>query len=324
MKRALAASVVLTAFVAGCITVSGPGLPPDVSRRTEQAQEAKRKAKKYKDIYEAWDDAVDNISTDDERGIGQAASILVLNHFDGMVLTDVELLRYVNSVGNAVALQGDRGKKATRSVGRRFFFGILEDDAPNAVSLPGGHVFVTTGLLRRLDSESELAFVLGHEIAHVDLEHGLIALKGAVGFDGALKEAMNQQFNASDFGTTSLFKNTKIFDRAALVLFDGFAGKANFLSAAQEEKADKLGVTYAARAGYEAAAANRVLAMLGERGGKARSRSHGSPDDRMKALEKTIAEATKDDAKTGFTRWQTQGLARVEALVGGSGGGGTE
>lgn len=44
--------------------------------------------------------------------------------------------------------------------------GIIEDDAPNALALPGGTILVTTGLLKQAESENELAFVLGHELGH--------------------------------------------------------------------------------------------------------------------------------------------------------------
>lgn len=48
---------------------------------------------------------------------------------------------------------------------------MIEDDAPNAMALPGGNIFVTTGLLSTLQSESELAAVLSHEIGHIELGH---------------------------------------------------------------------------------------------------------------------------------------------------------
>ena len=58
-----------------------------------------------------------------------------------------------------------------RRRGIRYQFHVVESTEVNAFSLPGGQIFVTSGLLSFLESEAELAAVLGHEIAHVDLRH---------------------------------------------------------------------------------------------------------------------------------------------------------
>ena len=55
---------------------------------------------------------------------------------------------------------------------RKYTFGIVDDDDVNAFALPGGSVYVTMGLLRFVDSEEELASVMGHEIAHITAHHG--------------------------------------------------------------------------------------------------------------------------------------------------------
>ena len=52
-----------------------------------------------------------------------------------------------------------------------FTFQIIEGDAPNAFALPGGYVFVYTGLIKIADEEDELAAALAHEIAHVAARH---------------------------------------------------------------------------------------------------------------------------------------------------------
>jgi predicted Zn-dependent protease len=58
-----------------------------------------------------------------------------------------------------------------RRHGIRYQFHVVESPEINAFSLPGGHVFVTTSMLKFVESEAELAAVLGHEISHIDARH---------------------------------------------------------------------------------------------------------------------------------------------------------
>ena len=74
--------------------------------------------------------------------------------------------RYVNDVGARVAAH------AKRKLAFRFHL-IPNVDLMNAFALPGGHVFIGQGLLDQMTSEDELAFVLGHEIEHIDHYHAV-------------------------------------------------------------------------------------------------------------------------------------------------------
>ena len=71
---------------------------------------------------------------------------------------------YVTAVGQSLA-------PALRRPGIHYDFHVVDAYFPNAFALPGGQVFLTTGMLRFLESEAELAAILGHEMAHVDQRH---------------------------------------------------------------------------------------------------------------------------------------------------------
>lgn len=88
---------------------------------------------------------------------------------------DGAIEQYINEVG-AVIVGGTTktpaiiGLRTRRKLTYRFYY-IPERHMINAFALPGGHIFVGEGLLRALKSEDQLAAVLGHEVAHVDLYH---------------------------------------------------------------------------------------------------------------------------------------------------------
>ncbi len=81
------------------------------------------------------------------------------------VLNNAELTAYVNRIGARLA-------KSKRAGGYPYTFEVVNDPSINAFALPGGPMFVHTGLLASLDNESQLAGVLAHEISHVALRHG--------------------------------------------------------------------------------------------------------------------------------------------------------
>src|SRR5262249_61347759 len=74
------------------------------------------------------------------------------------------LNRSVEGVGHSLATHSPRQDV-------NYTFQIVEMDEPNAFALPGGHIFVSRGLIMLANTEAELAHVLGHEIGHVAARH---------------------------------------------------------------------------------------------------------------------------------------------------------
>ncbi|MGD9580013.1 MAG: M48 family metalloprotease, partial [Vampirovibrionia bacterium] len=99
-----------------------------------------------------------------ELAAGRTVAYALLEKFDNKVNTDPELNHYVNLVGQSVA------KAASNRPQVKYKFGIIDSDEINAFACPGGYIFVTTGLLKVVYDENELAAVLAHEIGHI--EHG--------------------------------------------------------------------------------------------------------------------------------------------------------
>ena len=105
-----------------------------------------------------------NLDENWEREVGQQMYAPMRQSQGGDYLLDPELSAYVEGVGNRLAAQAKRDLP--------YEFHILNDSIPNAWALPGGKIVVNRGLLTELNSEAELAAVLGHEIVHADAAHG--------------------------------------------------------------------------------------------------------------------------------------------------------
>ncbi len=146
------------------------------------------------------------------------------------LVRDDALQRYVNLVGNWVAQQSGRNDVTWR-------FGVLDTDDINAFASPGGYIFLTRGLYRLLNNEAELAGVLGHEIAHVTKKHHLKVLKQSM-LIGALGQAASNKAQGSDQVVQNLIGN------GAEIMARGLDKEAEF-------EADRVGMVFAARAGYD-------------------------------------------------------------------------
>ncbi|MHB1186396.1 M48 family metalloprotease [Thiobacillus sp.] len=188
------------------------------------------------------------------------------------LVRDDKLQNYVNLVGNWVALQSGRKDVTWR-------FGVLDTEDINAFAAPGGYIFVTRGLYRRLNNEAELAGVLGHEIAHVSQKHHLKLLKQS-SLIGALGQAASSKVKDSDQAVQNLIGN------GAEIMARGLDKSAEF-------EADRIGIVYAARAGYEPWGLPGVLQDLAALPAKDSRTSllyktHPHPADRLAALGEAV------------------------------------
>lgn len=184
------------------------------------------------------------------------------------------LQRYVNEVGRWVSLQGERPDLA-------WHFGVIDTDDINAFSAPGGYIFVTKGLYRTLNSEAELAGVLGHEIGHVLKRHHLKLLQKSAQV-ALLGQVLGSAVAKQDNATTSAILQNLIGNGAEIV--------ARSLDKNAEYEADRIGMVLTARAGYDPYALPAVLQQIGHASQLNSSRTallfktHPLPDDRLDHL----------------------------------------
>ncbi len=146
---------------------------------------------------------------------------------------------------------------------------INDDKLVNAFAAPGGFIFISTGMLNFLESEDELAFVLAHEIGHIELDHGLNAVIQKTSGDLFKKGAGGMGMSDSFFGGMIDFAE-------------------NGYSKDLEMEADGRGAILAVRAGYDVNAALNVIKKFEKKTGH--THASGYPDDRsaiIKEISKT-------------------------------------
>ncbi len=192
----------------------------------------------------------------------------------GGLYQNENLQRYVNSVGDRVVKQSDAGKSPYP-----FEFHLLKDaQTVNAFALPGGQVFITAALLGRMNSEAQLAAVLGHEVGHVVGRHGAEHLaKQKLG--GSLVSAIGVAASGGNDGG----QGAAMIAQAASQLANLRYGRKD------ESESDRLGLKFMVEAGYDPRGILEVMQILAKVGGGRQQpeflRSHPDPGNRAATLQ---------------------------------------
>jgi predicted Zn-dependent protease len=175
------------------------------------------------------------VSETQELALGEQNYAPMQQAEGGVYDTDPQLTAYVKEVGNKLAAVSDRPLP--------YEFVVLNNSVPNAWALPGGKIAINRGLLTELDSEAELAAVLGHEIVHAAAKHSAQQMSRGVLLQSAvLATAMvtgDNNFGQFAVGSAAV---------GAQLLNSTYGRSA-------ELESDKYGMTYMSRAGYDPAGA---------------------------------------------------------------------
>ncbi|MFM9969530.1 MAG: M48 family metalloprotease [Burkholderiales bacterium] len=175
-----------------------------------------------------------------EMRLGAQANQQTLKEY---ALYDINGLQaYVEAIGQKLA-------KASHRPGLSYRFTVVDSPDINAFALPGGYIYITRGILAYLNSEAELAAVLGHEIGHVTARHSVRQMSAAQGADIALTIASIFSPTLRNQGVQQI---TNVLGSA---LLSGYGRD-------HELEADRLGAEYLARTGYDPQAMIRVVGVL--------------------------------------------------------------
>jgi beta-barrel assembly-enhancing protease len=299
----------LTASLAGCGNMPAMPIPgvsglPIPGAPSPSTRDPGGRLQTIAQAAQAVTTATKDTSEAEEIQIGQEVAMSLLGA--APLVKNDRLQRYVNQVGRWVASQSERPDLPWQ-------FGVIDNENVNAFAAPGGAIFITNGLLKKMQSESELAGVLAHEIVHVVEKHHLNAMRSGGWADLAkigLQAGIDNKLGRSGAGQVA--RAAGLGEMGAELIKQGFFVKP--LDRGLEEESDRKGVILAARAGYDPYGLVTVLQVLQ---GQATDdpfmallfKTHPSPSERIDSLEKLADTLDK-------YRSQDQGRDRFAAATG--------
>jgi beta-barrel assembly-enhancing protease len=176
------------------------------------------------------------VSEREEIALGQQHYLPTQQAHGGQYVIDRNLTQYVNTIGQRLAAVSDRPDLP-------YEFVVLNNSVPNAWAMPGGKIAINRGLLLELQSEAELAAVLAHEIVHSAARHGAQSMERGLLLQGGLiaigVAARDQELGGLLVGGAQV---------GAMLVATRYGRQA-------ELEADRYGMHYMAKAGYDPAAA---------------------------------------------------------------------
>lgn len=236
------------------------------------------------------------LSTEDEIALGGQISAEVEKQ--ERVLGDPALQQYVREIGARIARNAPRQDVP-------YTFTVIDNPTTvNAFALPGGHMYIYTGLLKLCENEAELASVMGHEISHVAAYHH--------------GESMTRQYRI-DLVTGVLLGSNRNGAVQMAADFAKAAGSARY-SKNQEREADTMGLDLLFRAGYKPEAMmlfmEKMMAQEQQQGGRGMMlfSSHPATSERVNNLRAMIAQYPLDlriNAQLNSERYASEVLKRL-------------
>jgi predicted Zn-dependent protease len=244
------------------------------------------------------------VSESQEISMGQQSHQQIIQQF-GVYSEKPELTRRVTDIGRRLAAASERPNLP-------WHFTILDSPMVNAMALPGGYIYITRGMLERINSEDELAGVLGHEIAHVTARHAAqrISRAQAAQFGMLLGAVVAGPQAAQQYGQFAELGVQLLFQR---------------YSRAQETQADILGTGYLPEANFNPVGAERMLMTLQRLSARDSSgleryfESHPDPAKRVQDVRKKVSEIAATQSRSGFGEPQREPFLRlVDGIVTGN------
>jgi predicted Zn-dependent protease len=225
------------------------------------------------------------LSASQQLAMGEQAAPQLAQEFGGPV-HDPQLQAYVTQVGKKLAAQTESNYPSLP-----WEFTLLDSPVVNAFSLPGGKVFLTRGLMEKMNNEAQLAGVLGHEIGHVTAQHVAQQVGQAQILQGVSSVAgLAVSEGGGSAGTLGQLVMPALNVGGQLYMLK--------FSRTDESQADALGMRYMSKAGYNPRGQLEVMEILKSLGGGGAEflQTHPLPETRIKQVQNLLDTTYKAQA----------------------------
>jgi predicted Zn-dependent protease len=235
------------------------------------------------------------VSSAQEEQMGKEGYAAAVQEYG--VYEDPKLQAYVDSVGQSLA-------KHSHLPNIKWTFTLLDDPTVNAFAMPGGYIYITRGIMAHLNSEAQLAGVMGHEIGHVTARHSAARIT-------------QQEIAGLGLGVAGIFSPQ--FARYSDVAQQALGLMFLKYSRDDETQADELGVQYATATGWDPREIPATYAMLKRVSDQAGQRlptflsTHPDPGSREERTRALAAKAV--EGKTGLIVHERAYVQRLDGMV---------
>ncbi len=222
----------------------------------------------------------EDFTPEQEYYVGRSVGAVIVNRYKPFA--DTQANGYLNLLGQTLAQASDRPETFGG-----YHFLILDSDEINAFAAPGGLIFVSRGMLRLCKTEDAVAAVLAHEIAHVQLRHGIQSIEKSRQTQALTILAAE---SAKTFGKKELADLTRTFEGSINDITSTLIN--NGYSRGFEQAADASAVRTLSRVGYNPNALVEMLREMEKRlkpGGLDFAKTHPSPRSRIEDIEALAA-----------------------------------
>jgi predicted Zn-dependent protease len=240
----------------------------------------------FNDALSSMDNAEAEASPEDVYFLGRAVAAHILSAYK-IYEGNPELTRYLNRICQTLAINS-----SYPAMYNGYHVAILNSPEFNAFATPGGHIFITKGLVESTDSEDMLAAVIAHELAHIILSHGLKLIDDMKLASEAADKANRA---AAIAGNSAGAQRLVSYRNSVSQMLDTLM--KNGYSQPQEFEADRYAMALLAASGYDPGALAEILKVL-QRVQKSQSGgfniTHPSPENRVANIQRITARQVQD------------------------------
>ena len=239
----------------------------------------------------------DQITPENEYYIGRATAAIILNDYN--LYNEPNLTKYLNKICGAITINSEKP-----DLYNGYYIAVLDSDEINAMATPGGHILITRGLLKCTSNEEELASVIAHEIAHIQKQHSISAIKTSRFKDLSLNVAslaINESDNDEVKQMMSVFGDS-VDDVVSSLVLNGFSQE-------QEFEADAYALELLNNAGYNPHSIVNMLKTLEQNQANHKRgfvKTHPEPKKRIKKIQNELKKYSKSKTQEErISRFQT-------------------